>query len=238
LPNPANLGKEVIVKYTKKSEILRREVDKLSEKWPSIKTESSYSYTDMADRLFAKGIATDLSTKEIRIMTPYTDYELKKYVSTLRTLVTKGYELRVLSRLPVDSEPWKVFKESLFKGLGEKAKAVKVRTYTRYKEFLLIPKLTRTTRAGRKEFGVHAKLFIVGDSKDGALLLGSANLLENSFNWNPECGLYTEDEKFIESAKAFFDFVWDLCENDSLDFSALDKVPEGPFFPRVYHYES
>ena len=69
------------------------------------------------------------------------------------------------------------------------------------------------------EFGIHAKLFIIGGPEDGAALLGSANFLDNSFKWNPECGVYTEDSHFISSATKFFDFVWDLSEQDRLDMS-------------------
>lgn len=234
LPDPTNLGKEITDKYMGKSEEIHREVYKLQNEWRSVRSDNSFSYTDMADKLFSKGLEVELQTKELRIMTPYTDYELAKNVSMLRRLIAKGYTLYILCRLHSDSKRWKIFRDGLLKGLGEKSKSVKVRTYTRFKEFLPASELAKLEAEQRKEFGVHAKLFIIGDASDGALLLGSANLLENSFNWNPECGVYTEDPTFIESAKAFFDFVWDLSEHDALDLSRLDRIPKGPFFPHYY----
>jgi len=234
LLNPNNLGKEIIRKYVGDNENIQREVTRLSTEWPLIRTDSSFSYIDMTDKLFSKGLEFELPIKEMRIMTPYTDYELQKYVSMLRRLIEKGYKLYILCRLASDPRPWNVLKDSLLKGLGDKSASVKIRTYTRFKEFLPASKLTKLDELQRKEFGVHAKLFIIGDADKGAVLLGSANLLENSYNWNPECGLYTEDPTFIESAKAFFDFVWDLSEHDAVDLSRLDRIPKGPFFPHCY----
>jgi hypothetical protein len=234
LLNPASLGTEVTDKYVAGDEAIRREIQKLSTKWPLLRSESSSTYVDSADRLFSIGLERDLDTKELRIMTPYSDDILGMYVSVLRRLIERGYKLRVLMRLSRDRQPWEILKEALLKGLGEKSKSVEIRTYTRFKEFLPVSKLSRPEDGAPGEFGVHAKLLVIGDSHNGAVLLGSANLLENSFKWNPECGLYTEDPTFVESAKIFFDFVWELSENDSLDLSGLSRIPKGPFFPQYY----
>lgn len=234
LPLPQNLGKELIDDFKGESPELQREVYKLECKWPSLMTTSSSTYVDMTNKLFSKGISNELVTKEICIMTPYTDYEIEKYVSMIRTLITNGYTVRIICRLHKNRKRWKIFRDGLLKGLGDKNSAVKVHTYTRFKKFTKVSQSKQVVNDLRNEFGVHAKLFIIGDPSNGAVLLGSANLLENSFNWNPECGVYTEEPDFIKSAKAFFDFVWDLSEKDNLDFSKLDRIPKGPFFPHMY----
>ena len=235
LLNPSDAGNEIIENYTKSNRLLKWEVKKLSNDWPIMKTDSSVTYIDMADKLFSKGLETDLPSKEIRIMTPYTDYELQKYVSMLRRLIVKGYTVRIICRLSSNSMPWKRLKKSLLEGLGGKTRKVQIRTYTRYKDFLPVSKLRKLVPPQRKEFGVHAKIFMIGDAQDGAVLLGSANMLENSFNWNPESGIFTEDPIFIKSVKAFFDFVWTLSKHDALDFSKLDRISKGPFFSHYYH---
>jgi hypothetical protein len=234
LPLPDSLGKEVIDSFKGHSDALEREVFKLSVEWPEKKTNTSQTYSDMTARFFAKGIERELATKEIRIMTPYTDYELEKYVSMLRALIIRGYNVRIICRLHANQKRWKVLQDSLLRGLGEKGTSVNIRTYTRFKRFRSAQELGNISADQRQEFGVHAKLFIIGDEENGAALLGSANLLDNSFNWNPECGVYTEQGNFIKAGKAFFDFVWKLAEKDQLDLSKLQRIPKGPFFPNCY----
>jgi hypothetical protein len=236
LPLPENLGNEAIEKFKGTSDELERELFKLEKVWPKIRTETSYTFTEMADRLFSKGLECPLKTKEIKIMTPYTDYEIGKYVAMLRRLIERGYTIQIICRLHTKSRPWKIFRDGLLKGLGKKSKAVKVRTYTRFKEYKPSSTLKKLKENERNEFGIHAKLFLIGDADDGALLLGSANMLKNSYHWNPETGIYTENPNFIESAMRFFDFVWELAEKDSLDLSALEKIPKGPFFPSSYKH--
>jgi len=233
--NPSDAGKEIISNYVGRNRLLKWEVEKLSNDWPDFKTDSSATYVDMADKLFSKGLEKDLPTKEIRIMTPYTDYEIQKYVSMLRRLIMKDYTIRIICRLSSDQKPWRRLKKSLLEGLGEKTRKVQIRTYTRFKEFLPASKLHKLDPSQRKEFGVHAKIFMIGDETNGAVLLWSANMLENSFNWNPESGVYTEDPIFIKSVKSFFDFLWNLSKHDALDFSKLDRISKGPFFPKSYY---
>ena len=57
------------------------------------------------------------------------------------------------------------------------------------------------------EFGIHGKLQTIGRPEEGAVLLGSANFMENSYDWNPECGVYTERSQFVEAAIEFFHIV-------------------------------
>lgn len=234
LLNPDTVGNEAINRYSKDNDALKTEVVLLKTEWPLVRTDNSMTYIDAADKLFAKGVAEDLKVKELRIMTPFSDYELDKYVSIMRSLIIKGYKIYLLWRLSSKPHAWRVFRESLVEGLGEKSKSLEVRTYTRFKEYKKRDELKHLTELERKEFGVHAKLYIIGDVQDGAALLGSANLLENSFRWNPECGIYSEDPNFIRSAKVFFDFVWELSKRDSLDMSKMERIHSGPYFPDMY----
>jgi hypothetical protein len=84
------------------------------------------------------------------------------------------------------------------------------------------------------EFGVHAKLQTIGNPEEGAALLGSANLMENSYHWNPECGAYSEKKKFVSAAISFFDHVWELASADVIDLENLQRIPERSFYPSYY----
>ncbi len=66
------------------------------------------------------------------------------------------------------------------------------------------------------------------------MLLGSANFMENSYHWNPECGIYTEKSAFISSATEFFDLVWDLAEADQLSLERLQEIPDHRLIPSYY----
>ena len=210
LPNPEALGEETVEKYVDGNVPLEHEMGRLSGEWPLLKTNNEISYVNATDRLLSLGLERELKVQELRIMTPYIDYELSKYVAMIRRLIAKGFKVMIVSRLDPTPRSWKTLQESFLKGLGEKSQSVQYRTFTRYKEFRSASQLRKLGERSKKEFGVHAKLLIIGGPSEGAVLLGSANLLENSYNWNPECGVFTEDPEFIKSAKTFFDFVWDL----------------------------
>lgn len=235
LLDPEALGEEAVENYIGRSAALEHEVSRISDEWPLLKTENEISYASATDRLMSMGLEKDLKTKELRIMTPYIDYELVKYVALIRRLIAKGFKIKIISRLDPSPRSWKTIQEGFLKGLGNKASSVQYRTFTRFKEFHGASQLKRMGNSSKKEFGVHAKLFVIGGIEDGAVLLGSANLLENSYNWNPECGLYTEDPEFLRSAKTFFDFVWDLSAGDNYDLGKLAKIPKGPFIPHAYY---
>jgi phosphatidylserine/phosphatidylglycerophosphate/cardiolipin synthase-like enzyme len=84
------------------------------------------------------------------------------------------------------------------------------------------------------EFGIHGKLQTIGHEEEGAVLLGSANFMENSYDWNPECGVYTERTQFVDSAIEFFDIVWDIAAADELSIERLQEVPDRQLVPTYY----
>jgi phosphatidylserine/phosphatidylglycerophosphate/cardiolipin synthase-like enzyme len=84
------------------------------------------------------------------------------------------------------------------------------------------------------EFGIHGKVQTIGRPEEGAALLGSANFMENSYDWNPECGVYTERTQFVDAALEFFDIVWELAESDELSTERLQGVPNRQLVPTYY----
>jgi hypothetical protein len=116
--------------------------------------------------------------------------------------------------------------------LDENRDQVTVRTYSRYKEYGRVDFADGDD--DRSEFGVHAKLQIVGGSEEGAALLRSANFMENSYHWNPECGAYTEQSRFVAAAIDFFDMVWELSAADEVALDRLQQVPDRSLYPSYY----
>jgi len=47
--------------------------------------------------------------------------------------------------------------------------------------------------------------------------------MENSYDWNPECGVYTERTQFVDAAIDFFDIVWDISAADELSIERLQR---------------
>jgi hypothetical protein len=84
------------------------------------------------------------------------------------------------------------------------------------------------------EFGIHGKVQTIGRPEEGAALLGSANFMENSYDWNPECGVYTERTQFVDTAIAFFDIVWEAAESDELSTERLQEIPNHQLVPTYY----
>jgi phosphatidylserine/phosphatidylglycerophosphate/cardiolipin synthase-like enzyme len=84
------------------------------------------------------------------------------------------------------------------------------------------------------EFGIHGKIQTIGNPKQGATLLGSANFMENSYDWNPECGVYTERNQFVKAAIEFFDIVWEISEPDELSIDRLQELPNNKLVPTHY----
>ena len=84
------------------------------------------------------------------------------------------------------------------------------------------------------EIGIHGKLQTIGSPEKGAVLLGSANFMENSYDWNPECGVYTERTHFVKTAIHFFDIVWDVSSADEIDIERLQDIPNRQLVPTYY----
>lgn len=231
LLNPGRMGEEVMERYVGDSDGLHLEKVKL-ERWQEESPGSAKPYKEMQDKLLNKGLQENLDQDVVRIMTPYDDDTFREYASTLRDLARQGFEIRLLTRHTRDKYLWDRLKENLLEPLGEHRTNVNIRTYSRYKEHEHISKGDSTEYL--EEFGIHGKLQTIGDSETGAVLLGSANFMENSFDWNPECGIYTENPIVAEAAITFFDFVWELAQADPVSFDQMKEVPDREFYPTYY----
>lgn len=231
LPDPDALGKERMERYVDDQPALRRERARLK-RWKEERGNDSRRFTEMTDRLFSKGLERDLEERIVRIMTPYDDDTFSEYTSQLRSLLREGYEIRLLTRHTRQRWQWERLRDNLLGDLQENRENVTIRTYSRYKKFERIT--SETDERGLEEFGIHAKLQTIGHASEGGALLGSANFMENSYNWNPECGVYTENANFVDSAIEFFDHVWELSEADEVNLSNLQEIPKRSLYPSYY----
>jgi len=77
-------------------------------------------------------------------------------------------------------------------------------------------------------------MYIAGDQADGALLTGSANLVENSLHFNPEVGIHTHDPNLINTASSYFDVVWRLAGADKIPEKVMFGEIPFKFYPKVY----
>lgn len=231
LPDPDALGEERMERYVDDNPELRRERARLK-RWKKQRDDDIRRFTEMTDRLFARGQERDLEERVVRIMTPYDDDTFSEYTSQLRSLLRDGYELRLLTRHTRDRWQWERLRDSLLGDLEENRDKVTIRTYSRYKEYQRIT--SDTDESELSEFGIHAKLQTIGHETEGAALLGSANFMENSYNWNPECGVYTENANFVAAAIEFFDHVWEISEADEVDLTNLQEIPKRSFYPSYY----
>lgn len=231
LPDPDALGEERMEQYVDDNPGLRRERARLK-RWKDKRDDDIRRFTEMTDRLFAHGQERNLEERIVRIMTPYNDDTFSEYTSQLRSLLREGYELRLLTRHTRQRWQWERLRDNLLGDLEENREKVTIRTYSRYKEYQRIT--NETDAADLSEFGIHAKLQTIGHETEGAALLGSANFMENSYNWNPECGVYTESANFVAAAIEFFDHVWEISEADEVDLTSLQEIPKRSFYPSYY----
>lgn len=231
LLNPAALGEEKMDEYVGDSRGLGRERAQLH-RWHEEKPAGMRSYTAMTDRLFSVGLEREIESRIIRIMTPFDDDTFHEYVSQIRQLLRQGFELRLLTRHTKESWEWERLQENLFDELETHREQVTLRTYSRFKQYQRVT--PETDFRGLGEFGIHGKVQIVGSPDNGAVLLGSANFMENSYDWNPECGVYTEQKQLVDSAIRFFDIVWEIAAADELDIERLEAVPNHQLIPNFY----
>lgn len=231
LPDPDALGKERMEQYVDDQPALRRERARLK-RWKDQRDDDLRRFTEMTDRLFTRGQERNLDERVVRIMTPYDDDTFSEYTSQLRSLLRDGYELQLLTRHTKQRWEWERLRDNLLGDLEENRENVTIRTYSRYKQYQRIT--SETDETDLAEFGTHAKLQTIGHATEGAALLGSANFMENSYNWNPECGVYTENSNFVAAAIDFFDHVWELSEADEVDLTSLQEIPRRSFYPSYY----
>lgn len=231
LLNPAALGDKKMNEYVGESRSLRRECARLR-RWHDNRPVEMHSYTSMTDRLFSRGLEQELNGKILRIMTPFDDDTFTEYVSQIRRLLERGFELRLLTRHTKEPWEWQRLQRNLLGEIKEHRDRITVRTYSRFKQYQRVtPEMDFREL---DEFGIHGKIQTIGQPEEGAVLLGSANFMQNSYDWNPECGMYTEQTQFVETAIKFFDIVWDISESDELSIERLQEVPNRRLVPTYY----
>jgi len=186
----------------------------------------------MTDRLFSLGLERDLDDQVLRIMTPFDDDTFNEYVSQIRRLLNRGFELRLLTRHTKEPWEWRRLQQNLLSEIKQHRDQITIRSYSRFKQHQRVTPDMDFRDLG--EFGIHGKVQTIGRPEEGAALLGSANFMENSYDWNPECGVYTERTQFVDAAINFFDIVWDLAESDELSTERLQEVPNHQLVPTYY----
>ncbi|WP_226013625.1 phospholipase D-like domain-containing protein [Halomicrobium salinisoli] len=231
LVDPDALGEQKMDEYVGESRGLGRERARLR-RWHDNRSSGLKTYTAMTDRLFSLGLERDVEEQILRIMTPFDDDTFNEYVAQIRRLLKQGFELRLLTRHTKESWEWQRLQRNLLSEIKEHRDQVTVRTYSRFKEHQRVTPDMDFRDLG--EFGIHGKLQTIGAPGEGAALLGSANFMENSYDWNPECGVYTERTQFVDAAIEFFDIVWDISAADEVAMERLREVPDPQLVPTYY----
>jgi hypothetical protein len=232
LVDPDALGEKKMDDYVGNSRGLGRERARLR-RWHENQPAGMRSYTAMTDRLFSLGLERDLDDKVLRIMTPFDDDTFNEYVSQIRRLLNQGFELRLLTRHTKEPWEWRRLQQNLLSEIKQHRDQITIRSYSRFKQHQRVTPDMDFRDLG--EFGIHGKVQTIGRPEEGAALLGSANFMENSYDWNPECGVYTERTQFVDAAINFFDIVWDLAESDELSTERLQEVPNHQLVPTYYN---
>ncbi|SFC04815.1 hypothetical protein SAMN05444422_1048 [Halobiforma haloterrestris] len=231
LVDPDALGEQKMDAYVRDSRGLGRERARLR-RWHERRSSGLESYTAMTDRLFSLGLERDIEDKVLRIMTPFDDDTFNEYVAQIRRLLEHGFELRLLTRHTKEPWEWRRLQRNLLSEIKEHRDRVTVRTYSRFKQHQRVT--PNMDFRDLNEIGIHGKLQTVGAPEEGAALLGSANFMENSYDWNPECGIYTERTQFVDAAIEFFDIVWDISAADELSIERLQEIPDHQLVPTYY----
>jgi len=231
LVDPDALGEKKMDDYVGNSRGLGRERARLR-RWHENRPAGMRSYTAMTDRLFSLGLERDLDDQVLRIMTPFDDDTFNEYVSQIRRLLNRGFELRLLTRHTKEPWEWRRLQQNLLSEIKQHRDQITIRSYSRFKQHQRVTPDMDFRDLG--EFGIHGKVQTIGRPEEGAALLGSANFMENSYDWNPECGVYTERTQFVDAAINFFDIVWDLAESDELSTERLQEIPNHQLVPTYY----
>jgi len=231
LVDPAALGEKKMDGYVGDSRGLGRERARLR-RWHENRSAGMRSYTAMTDRLFSLGLERDLDDKVLRIMTPFDDDTFNEYVSQIRRLLQQGFELRLLTRHTKEPWEWRRLQQNLLSEIKQHREQITIRSYSRFKQHQRVTPDMDFRDFG--EFGIHGKVQTIGGPEEGAALLGSANFMENSYDWNPECGVYTERTQFVDAAVEFFDIVWDISAADELGIERLQEIPDHQLIPTYY----
>lgn len=231
LVDPDALGEKKIDDYVGNSRGLGRERARLR-RWHENRPAGMRSYTAMTDRLFSLGLERDLDDNVLRIMTPFDDDTFNEYVSQIRRLLDQGFELRLLTRHTREPWEWRRLQQNLLSEIKQHRDQITIRSYSRFKQHQRVTPDMDFRDLG--EFGIHGKVQTIGRPEEGAALLGSANFMENSYNWNPECGVYTERTQFVNTAIEFFNIVWNISSADELATERLQDISNRQLIPAYY----
>ena len=204
--------------------------------WRDDEPLDARSYASILPEVISYPLEHESTKPELRIMSPWFNFALQDYVALFNRLLENGVQIKMLFRLPTYQE-WNRMQSRFFERIGETHGNLQLRTYTRYREYREHSDLADIEDSEDEyldEFGVHAKMYVAGDRTDGALLTGSANLVENSLHFNPEVGIHTHNPNLIETARSYFDIVWRLAEADKIPEKVMFGEVPFKFYPKVY----
>lgn len=224
-----------IERYVGDSQELEAEVDKIQQ-WRQSRPDDAESFAEMIPEVINYPLEGDDVEPIVRIMCPWTNFAVQDYVSQFSRLFDNDVTVQLLFRLPSRNK-WVNMRNNLLSRLGDTAGNLEIRSYTRYKTYHDHPELSEIKDDENRqlsEMGVHAKLFVAGASDDGNLLVGSANLMENSFYYNPEAGIQTRNPHIIDTAIDYFDLIWEVSAPDRIPDEAFTGEMEYSFHPAVY----
>jgi hypothetical protein len=229
-----------IEEYVGDSPHLRDEVDRIRE-WREEQPHDATTFADQVRETCARPLEADDVAPRLRIMTPWINFIIQEYTALVQQLLANGVQVQLLLRLP-DPGDWNDLKNNFLTRVGDTHGNLSIRTYTRYKRFKNHGQLRKHKRGERddegdgfvSETGVHAKLYIAGETDNGEVLAGSANLMENSFYYNPEAGLHSRHPEVIQTAGDYFDLIWELAAPDQIDKSVFTGKTNFEFYPKLY----
>lgn len=229
-----------IEEYVGDSPHLADEVNRIRE-WRTDQPHDAVTFVEAVREVCARPLEDESVSPRLRVMTPWLNFIVKEYTALLHRLLENGVEVQLLFRLPNPNE-WNNLKQEFLTRIGDTHGNLELRTYTRYKKFKNHTQLRKHKRGELdddgdsyvSETGIHAKLFIAGAPENGAVLAGSANIMENSFYYNPEAGLHIHHPEVIQTAIDYFDLIWDLAEPDTINESVYTGKTNFEFYPKVY----
>jgi phosphatidylserine/phosphatidylglycerophosphate/cardiolipin synthase-like enzyme len=229
-----------IEEYVGESPHLSEEIDRIRE-WRTNQPHDAVTFVEAVREVCSRPLEEESVSPRLRVMTPWLNFIIKEYTALFHRLLKNGIKIQLLFRLP-DPSGWNNLKQEFLTRIGNTHGNLELRTYTRYKKYKDHTQLRKHKRdepddegdSYVSETGIHGKLFIAGTPEDGAALAGSANLMENSFYYNPEAGLYTRHPEVIQTTADYFDLIWELAEPDTIDESVYTGKTNFEFYPKVY----
>lgn len=231
--DPEHLTESSQDEYAGKSGVLKEELRRIQE-WRNDDPKDAKPFLSVLPEVVGYPLDNPNVTNTVRIMSPWFNFELERYVALFNRLLENDVTIKMLFRLPSRSK-WQNFQEQFLETVGN-VENISLRTYTRYKKYLSHEELADLSERRERslKFGVHSKLFISGDKNDGKLLTGSANLMENSLHFNPETGLRSSHPSLVGTAISYFDLIWDLAKVDKISDAVMFGDVPYDFYPKVY----